>query len=518
MTFEEVLLQISVRRAALAALASLAVVAAPAAAAPNNNNSSKLTRAVTLEGVRTHQAVWQQIADAAGGNRFAGLEGYDMSAQYVVDTLEAAGYSPELHEFEYEASYEVSPSRLSQVSPAPAAYVNGVDFDLMDFSGGGSPEGELVPVSSLACTPEEITEDVTGRIALISRGACTFRAKAESASAKGAIGVLVYNNVDGLLLGTLGEGPAPSAPVFGLTRELGLALVAAAGEGPVVMSMFAEVARETLTTHNVLADLEGRNDDNVIVVGAHLDSVDTGPGINDNGSGSGAILETAVQMAKVKPWNTVRFAWWSAEESGLIGSNRYVQKLVEEGEIDDIALNLNFDMVGSPNYGMFVYDGDNSAFPVGTGSAEGPPGSDVIESVFYGFFEQIGMPAEPTPFSGRSDYGPFIAQGIPAGGLFTGAEQPKTPEQVIKWGGTAGIAYDFCYHASCDTFETSAAGNEALDANSDAIAHTTITFAQSTELINEVRGKGNFKRPRQGAGDGAGTGSSGVHEHWRDAG
>jgi len=264
--------------------------------------------------------------------------------------------------------------------------------------------------------------------------------------------------------------------------------------------------------YNVLAELPGKNADNVVMAGAHLDSVNAGPGINDNGSGSAALLEVAESLGKVKPQNTMRLAWWAAEESSLVGSTYYVNHL-SPAELDKIALYLNFDMVASPNYGLFVYDGDNSAFPVGPGAAAGPPGSDVIESMFYGFFEKYTSDAaEPTAFSGRSDYGPFIAKGIPAGGLFTGAEQPKMAAQALKWGGTAGIAYDPCYHAGCDTLAN--INDHALDVNSDAIAHLTISLAQSTVAVNDIRGKGNFKRPYHGAGDGSGTGAGGgLHDH-----
>jgi Zn-dependent M28 family amino/carboxypeptidase len=365
--------------------------------------------------------------------------------------------------------------------------------------------------------------DMTGKVALIQRGTpagfpggtCTFRIKLDLAKAAGAVGIIVYNNVDGVVNGTLGATGLSTIPGVGMTKALGEALRAEiTGGGTPSFRIITNTAQEKLTTRNVLAETAGGNANNVVMVGAHLDSVTAGPGINDNGSGSAAILETAIQMAKVKPRNKVRFAWWSAEESGLIGSTYYVAQL-SQAQRDAIALYLNFDMIGSPNFARFVYDGDNSTktAPAGTNT---PPGSDVIERVFYGYFESQNLPAEPTPFNGRSDYGPFIASGvgIPSGGLFTGAENPKTPEQVLKYGGTAGLAYDPCYHAACDDFDNN--NNEALDTNSDAIAHVTITFAQSTELINGVRGKGNFKRPQQGANDGAGTGpggGGGLHDH-----
>jgi Zn-dependent M28 family amino/carboxypeptidase len=226
------------------------------------------------------------------------------------------------------------------------------------------------------------------------------------------------------------------------------------------------------------------------MVGAHLDSVPAGPGINDNGSGSAAILEVALQMQKVKPRNKVRFAWWGAEEAVLIGSNFYVASLSED-ELARIALYLNFDMVGSPNFVRFVYDGDGSAFGLA-----GPPGSDVIEALFEDFYASRGLASEPTQIDFRSDYAAFFNAGIPFGGLFTGAEGIKTPAQVAVYGGTAGQQYDPCYHQACDTFDN--VSLDVLDLNADAIAYAVLQYAMNTQAVNGKKGKGNFK-PSVGA-------------------
>ena len=185
------------------------------------------------------------------------------------------------------------------------------------------------------------------------------------------------------------------------------------------------------TTENVIAESKGGDANNVVMAGAHLDSVEAGPGINDNGSGSSALIETAEQMAKVKPKNKVRFAWWGAEEASLVGSTFYVGSLTE-AEGDAIELYLNFDMIGSPNYGLFILDGDGDAF----GTA-GPDGSDDIEALFERYYEEQGEISAAKAFDGRSDYAPFTAAGIPAGGLFTGAEVPKTAAagRVVGWQG-----------------------------------------------------------------------------------
>ncbi len=184
------------------------------------------------------------------------------------------------------------------------------------------------------------------------------------------------------------------------------------------------------------------------MAGAHLDSVGEGPGINDNGSGSAALLETALNLAKFKPQNTLRFAWWGAEESGLIGSTAWVNEQVENGTLD-VGMYMNFDMVGSPNYIFMVYDADQSTFeaPVVV-----PPGSIAIEDTFESFYTWKDVPYDDTEFSGRSDYEAFIANGVPSSGLFTGAEEPKTQAQVDIWGGTVDAQLDPCYHAACDTY------------------------------------------------------------------
>ena len=195
-------------------------------------------------------------------------------------------------------------------------------------------------------------------------------------------------------------------------------------------------APEERPQKNVIAELPGSNTDNVVMAGAHLDSVQAGPGINDNGSGSAALLELAQNLSKLKPENTIRLAWWGAEEAGLLGSQAYVDEL-SQAERDRIALYLNFDMIASPNYIFMIYDGDESGF---TAPVVVPEGSVQIEDLFERYFTSVGEPYDDAEFSGRSDYEAFILAGIPAGGLFTGAEVVKSDAQAEIWGGEAGDA------------------------------------------------------------------------------
>jgi aminopeptidase Y len=425
---------------------------------------------------------FQAIADANNGNRVSGSPGYDNSVDYVVDRMEAAGYLVTVQPFDFQTFISLSPSILEQVAPAPAGPIAN---NIMSYSGSGDVTAAVSILAVITgCNAADFAGFPAGNIALINRGVCTFALKATNAYNAGASGVVIYNNMPGVLNGTLGNTFTLDIPVTSVTQADGQQLAATPG---LSMRLKTDTFRGIATTYNVLAETKAGNPDNVIMVGAHLDSVNAGAGISDNGSGSAAILEVAEQMAKVKPRNKVRFAWWGAEESGLVGSTYYVQNLTPEA-LDQITLFLNFDMIGSPNYVFFIYDGDDSD---GVGAGPGPEGSAQIEEFFENFYMQEGEPFKGTDFAGNSDYAPFIAAGVPAGGLFTGAGGSKTVEEAAIWGGTAGVAYDPCYHTACDTYAN--VSLFALDLNSDAVAAATLQYAMNTQKINGEKGKGNFK-------------------------
>ncbi len=480
-----------------------AAVASPGQACDRrtNNTYQKLLECVTLEGVREHLAQFQKIADSNDdpfypGSRAAGTEGYRESVEYVAGLLREAGYQVTLDEFEFQF---VFPSLLQQLTPVSATY----ESRPFGNTGVGDVTGNVIPVDINLAPPRATTSgceasDFTGLdfsgpndIALIQRGgppapapACTFALKALNAQAAGAEAVVIFNqgntpDREGVVIGTLAPAEL-SIPVVGTTFAAGVALAQPGSTARVRVP-----PTETRTDVNVIAELPGKNTDNVVMAGAHLDSVPRGPGINDNGSGSAALLETALMMAKVNPENTLRFAWWGAEELGLVGSTAYVEGL-SEAERDRIALYLNYDMVGSPNYIFMVYDADQSTFPAPTGVPI-PAGSTAIEDLYESYYTLIGEPYDDTQFSGRSDYQAFIEAGIPSGGLFTGADVVKTPEQAAIWGGTAGQQFDPCYHQPCDDLDN--VNLHALEVNSDLIAFAMLTFAYSTESVNGVPGK-----------------------------
>ena len=486
------------RVAAIAAALGLAVSFAPPAAADTGTDSGELRAAVSVDNILSHLDALQAIADANGGNRAAGTRGYEKSARYIEDQLKDAGYEPVRQRFTYHR-YDFVAAALERVSPTPRTYgYEAADGFLdMHYSGAGEVTAPVSAVdinlagdrgSSSGCEKADFKGFPSGHIALIQRGTCGFRDKVDNATAAGAAGVVVFNQGDvvpgddrqGLFGGTL-EAPQAKVPVVSTTFDNGAEL---AGLGAATLRLAVDATVTRIKSFNILADTDGRADRKV-VVGAHLDSVGEGPGINDNGTGLGTILETAIQFKETheEARNRVRFAFWGGEEDGLIGSDYYVSQLSDR-QIRDHAVNLNFDMLGSPNYVRYVYDGDGSSY-----GAAGPDGSGAVERVFLDYFASQGLPAAPTAFDGRSDYFGFIENGIPAGGLFTGAEARKTPEEAAVFGGTAGAPQDPCYHAACDTLAN--VNTTVLDQMADAVAHATLTFAQTKSAVNgTATGKG----------------------------
>ncbi|MGA6165853.1 M28 family metallopeptidase [Amycolatopsis magusensis] len=470
---------------ALAACAGLALGTAPAAGAqaqavPDGPALAKqLVKKVDVGGVNRHLIALQRIADQNGRTRAASTPGYDKSADYVATKLEAAGFTVTRQQFPF--TYSETLAESLEVAGADVPII------VMTYSpstpvGGITAPLAVVPADATpGCEASDYT-GVTGKIVLVSRGSCSFAQKQQAAAEAGAVGAIIYNNTEGDLNGTLGDPADAKIPTGGITQAAGQTL---AGQNGASVTLELRTIQEERTTSNVIAETKTGRKDNVVMAGAHLDSVPGGAGINDNGTGSAGLLETALQLGgSPKVNNAVRFAWWGAEEFGLVGSDYYTSQLSFEQQLD-IALYLNFDMIGSPNAAYFAYDGDDSA---GEGSGPGPYGSAQIEQQFVGYLGAQGIPVEDTDFSGRSDYGGFIALGIPAGGLFTGAEGIKTEAQAAKWGGKAGVAYDPCYHQPCDNLGN--VDRKALDRNADALAWVTAVYGISTEEVNGVGPQG----------------------------
>ncbi|WP_433246741.1 M28 family metallopeptidase [Streptosporangium sp. CA-135522] len=502
--------------AAITAASAMTLPVISATAASAEPDPKAFSQSVKAPAVKRHLERLQQIAAANGGIRASGTPGHEASVAYVAGKLREAGYRVTLQEFEFPFFREVTRSVLDRVSPGAKSYVRNTDFRTMTYSGSGNATAAVqgvdlvlppspTPSSTSGCEASDFAGFTRGNIALIQRGTCNFQVKAELAQAAGASGVIIFNEGQPgegpndrriLLSGTLNE-PTTHIPVVGTTFAVGNELAAAGTTVTLTTNTESDPHRKT---RNVIADSRWGDPDKVVMLGSHLDSVTEGPGINDNGSGSAGVLETALKANVLPTKNKLRFAFWGAEELGLLGSEHYVGALSAE-EKAKIKLYLNFDMIASPNHVFGIYDGDDSD---ATGAPAGPAGSDKIEKLFETYFKVLGQPYTGTDFTGRSDYGPFIAVGIPAGGLFTGAEGVKSAAEAARFGGEAGVAYDKCYHQACDTIAN--INDKALAVNTGAIATAAFVYAYSADLP----GGGAPASSRPGAG-GGGLGDD--HDH-----
>ncbi|KAK8016950.1 hypothetical protein PG993_015139 [Apiospora rasikravindrae] len=472
--------------------AALLAGAAAVVAATAGGNCSKpyvtseaLQGLVRLEDLLAGSQTLQDIADAHGGNRAFGGGGHNATVDWLYDTLAATGYfdvvkQPFVELFSAGSATLSSSSSSSGekvYTPKPLTYTPGTD--------GQTLSRPVVAVAELGCEAADFPAGVAGNIALVLRGDCNFAQKASLAKAAGAAAAIVYNNVPGGVAGTLGAASDAHAPIVGISQEEGesilSALASASPETPLVLDLFIESIVENRTNYNVIAETKQGDKDNVLVLGGHSDSVYEGPGINDDGSGSVGIWAVARALTGFRVKNAVRFAFWGAEEFGKLGSYYYVKQLNRTGEteIAKIRAYLNFDMIASPNYVYGIYDGDGSAF-----NFSGPAGSDQIERDFEDFFKANGLPSVPSVFSGRSDYAGFIENGIPSGGLFTGAEVPKTAEEARLFGGEAGAPLDANYHQAGDTVANLDHG--AFLTNTKAIANSVAKYAMSWAGLPDV--------------------------------
>jgi Zn-dependent M28 family amino/carboxypeptidase len=422
---------------------------------------------ITVAQMREHLDALQAIADRAGGTRASATPGYAASVRYVERILRKLGLEPEEERFPLAAWRELAPPEVSaNDEPIEGAVA-------MQYSPGGNVTAALDPVdladpvapteaSTSGCEQSDFDGFPTGHVALVQRGTCFMAEKARNAAEAGAAALVVFNagtpgNTDALQ-GTLVR-PGVPIPVVGVGFDDGAAL---ASDRPTVgIRVRAEVRR--VMGVNVLAEIPGGDD--VVLLGAHLDSVPRGPGINDNGSGVATLLATAAALRDAHPQKTIRFAFWDAEELGLHGSTAYVERLSDQAR-DAIDAVVNVDMVASPNGGLFIGDGDGSS-----GSEPGPPGSDEIEDAFHAAFRALGLPEAPADLDPqRTDLAPFVRAGIPGGGVFSGAEGRKTPEEASAFGGESGAVYDGCYHQACDRADSADARRAADLAGAVALA------------------------------------------------
>ncbi|KAI0850568.1 Zn-dependent exopeptidase [Daldinia vernicosa] len=399
--------------------------------------------------------------------RVIGSEGHNATLEYIYSALgKLNGY--------YTLSKQPFPAVMGNVYES--RLVIGHDVPKSAFPMSLTPpttnkqpvHGDLIFVANEGCDASDYPSNVTSNIAFILRGNCSFGAKSELAGKAGAVAAIVYNYASGPLSGTL-ESPTPNhVATFGLSGEDAEPILEKLKEGEAVDSIaYIDSEVKQIETTNIIAQTVEGDPDNCVMLGGHSDSVAEGPGINDDGSGSLTLLEVATQLTNFSVNNCVRFAWWAGEEEGLLGSDYYVEVLPKEENLK-IRLFMDYDMMGSPNFAYQVYNATNAA---------NPEGSEQLRDLYVDWYESQGLNHTFIPFDGRSDYDAFIRNGIPGGGIATGAEGHKTKEEEAMFGGKAGEWYDHCYHQICD-----GVGNvnpTAWLTNTKLVAHSVATFAAS---------------------------------------
>lgn len=402
-----------------------------------------------------------EIAMANGGNRAFGLPGYKASMDYVLERAQGR-FAPEFdtwvqsfnHTFEQTRKITLTGPDGEDVEVMSLLYNNATP--LPGGSAGALIDTPVDDERGSACYEDQWEGiDATGKIALVKRGVCNISAKLKLAKAHGALGVVLWNQNPGTpTLATLGaQNIGLLVPVGLVAMDIGEAWKARLAEGEeLVVTLLVDSIFEERETWNVIAETKEGDPNNVIMLGAHLDGVQAGPGINDDGSGTSALMEimTSFRLYKGFP-NKVRFAWWGAEESGLVGSLYYTSQLSEE-EADKIRFYFNYDMVGSPFPVYAIYKGDN-------------PGDAAGAQALYDYLTAAGYPAYFGGFGSSSDYVGFLNLGIPSSGLFTGAGAPTDP----------------CYHLVCDNMDN--ISWEAITINAKAAGVVAAQMALSLEGV-----------------------------------
>ena len=435
---------------------------------------------VTTDAMMAHLTKLQDIAKANGNTRAVGTPGYDASVDYVVGKLRDKGFDVQTVQFDAHVFH----SDPGSVTGADKKFeARALEFSLATPPVGATGPLVAVPVdASPGCNASDYDNlPINGAVVLVDRGTCPFAQKENAAVQRGAVAMVIADNVvEEQMSGTLGETTDVKIPVVSVTKSDGALLRTTVG--PATVKVSAET--KTMQARNVIAQTKTGLTSDVVMAGAHLDSVPEGPGINDNGSGVAAVLETALQLgSSPEIHNAVRFGFWGAEELGLIGSRKYVESL-DVNALKDIALYLNFDMLASPNPGYFTYDGDQSLPADKRGDPVMPEGSAGIERTLVSYLNSAGKKAEDTSFDGRSDYDGFTLAGTPSGGLFSGAENKKTSDEAKLWGGTADQPFDPNYHKSTDTLDH--IDRTELGINGGGVAYGIGLYAQDLTGRNGV--------------------------------
>lgn len=455
----------------------------PGAPAATPDLGHSLAKRVNAEGLLTHLRALQNIANANGGNRADGTPGFDASVDYVAKALRDKGFDVQTPQF--DRLYTVSLGKPA-VTIAGRSYPVDQASLLVQTPPGGLTGQPIRPARPSGCAPNDYPAAVPkGAIAVVDDAQCSVVDKQNSAVAKGASAVIV-------LSASTGRGAPPTLFTTGYFKKLTVPVAVLGSSGAAALTgstapirLVLDAQNVKITSRNVVAQTKTGSAHDVVVVGAHLDGSRAGPGINDDGSGGAAVLETALQLGPLAPVsNAVRFVFWGADLDGRNGVLDYVFGM-DRDQLNDIALYLNFTMLGSPNAGFFTDDGDQSGPPgPGVSPADVPEGSAGIERTLSGYLNLAGKRPADMPLDTRADYHPFMIAGVPVGGMTTGSSQPKTPVQARLWGGQAGVAFDPNFQGPRDTVDN--INREALAVMGSGVGFAVGSYAESIGGVNGV--------------------------------
>ncbi|CAF3735206.1 unnamed protein product [Rotaria sp. Silwood1] len=482
------------------------------------DNSKQLSNlryesSMNIDDIMKHLDELQNIATISNGNRAVKTVGFNRTLDYITNYLSLNTNLKVTKSFFNLRNFQLlrNPTFSSTIDGVVKTYTYSTSLSLADFyhvqystSINITTNLPLTVIPNLGCSDNDwitASPSPAGIVALVKRGDCAFETKALLASKYNVAALLIYN--DGITSNNMQPiyinlGQNNRVPALFLSYNVGQTLANAANNPSKVTTVRLTIVTDSALNPvgNICADTLTGDPTQTIVIGSHSDSVTAGSGINDNGSGTAANIALATTLSRLLqtpgyvPYKyRIRFCWWGAEELGLLGANYHVseaKKSTVVGErITDYLVNINLDMIGSPNFIFGIYDGKTAT---STTPAVAKPGSNKMTTLFQDWFVGNKYPYDYTNFDGRSDYGPFLAAGIVAGGLFTGADGLKTAEQRNRYdimlgagmGGISGIRQDKCYHQSCD--KTTNINKFALDKMVQASAYAIESLGQKSDL------------------------------------
>lgn len=267
----------------------------------------------------------EKIATDNGGNRAFGYQGYNASMDFVLDRVQKrfgrymdTKIQKFTHLFDTTRKIELTGPDGKKV-PTKAWMYNvatplpeGITAELLD-----------TPVDDKrgSMCYEDMWKDIkaTGKIVLMKRGTCPNFEKVKLAKKYGAKAAVIYNPEagDDIPVITLGaDNQALIVPVAPITLGVAQDWKKRLADGEKLsVNVLVDCIVENRDSWNIISETKQGDANNVVMLGAHLDSVAAGPGINDDGSGVAALLNIVASLSKYSGIkNKVRFAWWGTEE------------------------------------------------------------------------------------------------------------------------------------------------------------------------------------------------------------